>query len=575
MDHGTERKENRGGNRQHEEDIETAESIREHISSFQVRESHYGRGKSMKQYLAPELSIAKMWRLWKKTRCSLQQPVASLSKYKRIVLDEYNIGFGHPKTDVCSRCTFLENQIASNVNKAENEVALQVHKRRGKKFYELLKAARNDKKTLAVSFDMEQNQPLPKTNVTETFYARQMWVYNLTFVIHEPSGQSNNNVFLYTWDESQSTKGSNEVVSALSDFLYRIRMRIKKKKFTKLALFSDSCGGQNKNKMMISFLLQYVNDKVRNHFRQITYYFPVRGHSYMPPDRVFGRIEKKLRRKPIMKTPSEYHRVFSKFGCVQVLGIDWNVLNYKKIADTVLPSNLKTLKTRDNRVWEFKQRDFRIYTSNTFSGTRIPFDVLKNEYRGKSLVNMKANKMPETCCITEAKKTDINNLLPFMGLNSEEEAYYKKILESVTRPGKQKDEKVCPVKERSVVREPSTTSEPEITPSKKRKVANDVPAKRKLTFPMRRLITAPVEPAVKSNLKKSNRPTAVCRKETKKKEQPSEPKEVTVTPKTKKVPTAKILPDLKKRNNIGTRKNQAEKEKQPTPRRMLRSSKKL
>jgi len=70
------------------------------------------------------------------------------------------------------------------------------------------------------SFDMMQNQAIPKFFVTDTFYSRQIWVYNLTFVINfGNSDQSSKNCYLYTWVESESGRGPNEICSALLNFL--------------------------------------------------------------------------------------------------------------------------------------------------------------------------------------------------------------------------------------------------------------------------------------------------------------------------------------------------------------------
>lgn len=164
--------ENRGGNRQHPEDEEVTDSIIDHIRKFPITESHYGRDKSCKQYLPESLSVPKMWRLWKSERRTNKQPVASLSKYKRIFLDNFNLAFGNPKTDVCSRCVALKSKIKAGIEKEKNELELELHELRAKKFYQLLSATRDDPKTLAVSFDMEQNQPIPKIPITESFYAR-------------------------------------------------------------------------------------------------------------------------------------------------------------------------------------------------------------------------------------------------------------------------------------------------------------------------------------------------------------------------------------------------------------------
>lgn len=59
----------------------------------------------------------------------------------------------------------------------------KLHKLRAKHFYGLL--SKNEDEVLTVSFDMQQNQPLPMLKISETFYARQIWLYNITFVVKE------------------------------------------------------------------------------------------------------------------------------------------------------------------------------------------------------------------------------------------------------------------------------------------------------------------------------------------------------------------------------------------------------
>ena len=66
--------------------------------------SHYGRGKSKRIYLPPELNVVRMWRDWKKDRASKNCSISSLSKFKKHFYRDFNIGFGNPRSDVCSYC---------------------------------------------------------------------------------------------------------------------------------------------------------------------------------------------------------------------------------------------------------------------------------------------------------------------------------------------------------------------------------------------------------------------------------------------------------------------------------------
>ncbi|KAJ4438111.1 hypothetical protein ANN_14050 [Periplaneta americana] len=78
-------------------------------------------------------------------------------------------------------------------------------------------------------------------------------------------------------------------------------------------------------------------------FRKILRYFPIRGHSYVPPDRVFGNIEKEYRSLDKITLPSEYHSIIGKHGKCLVLGEDWKLFDIKFKSQEILKKKL-TLK---------------------------------------------------------------------------------------------------------------------------------------------------------------------------------------------------------------------------------------
>lgn len=221
----------------------------------------------------------------------------------------------------------MKSKIELKINEEENTALLQLHKARAKQFYQLLRESAENRDALTVTFDMQQIQPLPKTNVGEAYYSRQLGVYNFTVIIHTPHHTRSKNVFIYTWLESDTGKGSNEVVSAFNHFFENfIQKRIARRRYKTIDLFSDCCPAQNKNTAILGYLLRKIeNPAIYKYVRDIQYLFPVRGHQFLPPDRVFGHIEKVLRKMPIIKTPAEYHEVDDRFGQVFVFGDDWNV----------------------------------------------------------------------------------------------------------------------------------------------------------------------------------------------------------------------------------------------------------
>ncbi|KAG8289755.1 hypothetical protein J6590_103595 [Homalodisca vitripennis] len=66
-----------------------------------------------------------------------------------------------------------------------------------------------------------------------------------------------------------------------------------------LLIFCDSCAGQNYNLTFIRYLHYMVTKKDR--FDEVTVTFPIRGHSYMEPDKNIGLINKKA----AVETPNE------------------------------------------------------------------------------------------------------------------------------------------------------------------------------------------------------------------------------------------------------------------------------
>lgn len=57
--------------------------------------------------------------------------------------------------------------------------------------------------------------------------------------------------------------------------------------------------------------------------------FPVTGHSFLPPDRIFCQIEKIVRRNTSIIHPQEYHEIYSSFGNVYFINQDFKIYDFK------------------------------------------------------------------------------------------------------------------------------------------------------------------------------------------------------------------------------------------------------
>ena len=171
----------------------------------------------------------------------------------------------------------------------------ELHLRKADRFYKSLQADTQDSKSSASicthAFDFEQNLPLPHLPVGEIFYSRQLWLY--AFVVHCCSDDSASN---FCWDETVAKKGANEVISCLDYYFTRTLPD----EVDTLNLYSDGCGGQNKNRFVIMYLYSLVK---LGRFKKIKHVFPIRGHSFLPCDRDFAIIEQKKRKKSVYMHP--------------------------------------------------------------------------------------------------------------------------------------------------------------------------------------------------------------------------------------------------------------------------------
>lgn len=149
-------------------------------------------------------------------------------------------------------------------------------------------------------------------------------------------------MFHYTWLETQRNRGSNEITSALYDFIktFETQLQNENRSKIKLRLFSHACGSQNRNFTVIAMLIRLM-EKTKI-FKETKHVFPIRGHGYLPPDRVFGNVEKNYSEMESITVPSAYYTVLNKFGKCMVLGEDWDVNDFKTPSDALIKKK-KTL----------------------------------------------------------------------------------------------------------------------------------------------------------------------------------------------------------------------------------------
>ena len=155
----------------------------------------------------------------------------------------------------CTVCDELEMKTKSAGPDERQSLQLQreLHLRKADRFYKSLQADTQDSKSSTsvciLAFDFEQNLPLPHLPVGEIFYLRQLWLY--AFGVHCCIDDS---VSIFYWDETVAKKGANEVISCLDYYFTRTLPD----EVDTLNLYSDGCGGQNKNRFVIMYLYSLV-----------------------------------------------------------------------------------------------------------------------------------------------------------------------------------------------------------------------------------------------------------------------------------------------------------------------------
>ena len=293
---GTPEAKKRGNYKRSSKLEEGKDRVREHIQSFPTVSSHYTRAKSPHmRYLDTDLNVALMCTMYNEWMQD-NHPTETIMKecIYRQVFKEFRLSFKPPMTDTCSRCDELKVVITTSTRnkderqKAAAEEALKDHQDLAARGHRLMKkmAQESADDVRVVCVDLQQTLPIPRLPTSVAYYKMKLWMYNLA-VTNLKTGQST----CFVWYEVTGGRGSSEVATCLGQW---VELEKAKGNFEKLVVFSDNCGGQNKN---INIILSYMSVIHSGALKKVDHYYLVPGHSYMACDRAFGLIEKRIRAK--------------------------------------------------------------------------------------------------------------------------------------------------------------------------------------------------------------------------------------------------------------------------------------
>lgn len=154
-----------------------------------------------------------------------------------------------------------------------------------------------ENRSCVLTFDLQKTLETPSLTTSVAYYKRQLWTYNLC--IYDEIKKIG---YMYVWNESVASRGGQEIGSCLIDHLKNHL----DESVENLILYSDSCGGQNRN-IKVTLLLKHF--LASSHLSSITQKFFVSGHSYNSCDRCFSIIEKAKKLIDVVATPDDWLKI--------------------------------------------------------------------------------------------------------------------------------------------------------------------------------------------------------------------------------------------------------------------------
>lgn len=279
--------------------VENIEAIKSFIEKFPRYISHYSRNKNInREYLAPELNISILYRLYAKDNPT---PVSKFV-FTKIFSENFNLHFRAPISDSCRKCDALKAKLESTTDSSqlkslEIEKELHLRKAEAARACMSLDSKANREDVAVIAFDLMKTLPTPVISTGVAYYKRQLWTYCLG--IHD---LTTGDAFMYTWNESVASRGPQEIGSCI---MHYVKTKVKCKN---LIMYSDQCGGQNRN-IRMSIICNYMVMNSSYSVDHIDHKFLVSGHSFLPCDQDFGLIEKEKRFYKDIYTPADWGRV--------------------------------------------------------------------------------------------------------------------------------------------------------------------------------------------------------------------------------------------------------------------------
>lgn len=302
------------------------------VESFQPVPSHYNlKHAPNRRYLPIGLTFTDIHSRFNAMKSVKKEKKCSWP-YFHSILKTMNLSKANPSQDDCTKCT--EHDIAhpktSQIEKGPENFSVNVpdktinihecdkcnckqcedfvqHRINKTVFrnhlHEQQEICKNSNRKQAIfTVDMQKVILMPKLSTKDYFFSSKLVLFNETFA----APGSNQPSFCLLWHEGESGRNAFNIATTYVLFLKKYCQDVEKVTF-----FVDNCNAQNKNKILYSALLRYINnvDNKITKTIKIEYFEP--GHSYMTADSIHAAITKKINKSPDLYDFDDFVRIIS------------------------------------------------------------------------------------------------------------------------------------------------------------------------------------------------------------------------------------------------------------------------
>lgn len=407
--------------------------VKQFIDRFPRYRSHYNRSMSDRYYLKPGLNIKKIYREYDKVCVEDNRAVVTEHMFRDIFNTQFNIHFKRPKTDTCKICddlkARLKNEKLSNEERRNFEETLKLHhvsvEEKKLKFQtDLAEAKDSHGEVEFFTFDLQKTLETPSLSTSVAYYSRQLWTYNLCIY-----NEVTNRAYMYMWYENVASRGADAIGSCIIKHLQAHIGADAKKVY----LYSDSCGGQNRN-IKMTLLLKKVLCLLDN-VDEITQKFFIPGHSYNSCDRCFALIEKEKKVTSEVYVPEHWMNIVRhakkkepKFDVIQMCANDFfssdcllNLIVNRKVNS----DNIKINWFDFDEIKNIKDKPFILFIKERKNLNRfVEVHIYKKNILEGMFIDATLNQAKETT-ISKKKKEDLIGLLRYVP--AEYHDFYKQL----------------------------------------------------------------------------------------------------------------------------------------------------